>query len=443
MTSTSPESRSGWTLWLLLLAAVQILVLWLSSYSEGNLDDKAVHYYSAARLFAQADKTAPLDGIEHLWLNKLPADRQFRTRNRLHSFAVYPVYGGILRAVCAAWPGDQPPHSFSIPVKLSFLILFLLALGWLLAITAAHPVDGILAASCLLLGGLGLSVPFFAPAAGHGMAFLAYAPRGPAILLILAAFACFARDRNWLAGASLLLAFAWHAGFAAVAVPCTLGAFAITLCDRANNTRIRIIGAILTAGLALVLTRLGSGPFLPYTVWLPAGLVILFLLAGPKVVLAPLWRATASLAAFLFLTETVTLALGYTPCLEGLVRITGNPLVAEIPARLTGIRHLAGLALTLTVTLGLINMALPNRMEFNRKRLILLAGATCGLCIGIVWGMSQWPTAGRKAAIFLHSEEGLAARKIPSAGALETLDPRQETAFFAALGDYLLAPKTP
>ena len=78
MTSTSPESRSGWTLWLLLLAAVQILVLWLSSYSEGNLDDKAVHYYSAARLFAQADKTAPLDGIEHLWLNKLPADRQFR-----------------------------------------------------------------------------------------------------------------------------------------------------------------------------------------------------------------------------------------------------------------------------------------------------------------------------------------------------------------------------
>jgi hypothetical protein len=258
--------------------------------------------------------------------------------------------------------------------------------------------------------------------------------------MILAAFACFARGRGVLAAVSLLLAFGWHAGFAAVAVPCAAGAIAITLCDRAGSHYIRVMTAILTFILALSYIHCLPGPVLQFPVWIPTGFVMAFLLAGPVLTVDPIWRATASLAAFLFLSMGVVVALQYPPVRDWLIHLTGNPLVAEIPNRLTGVRHLAALALALTALTGVLNGLLPARLTARTRHILLLSSATLVLAACAALGLTQWPTAGHKAAVFLHAEEGLRARPVPTGASLDALDPRREDSFFAALGDYLLSP---
>jgi hypothetical protein len=112
-------------------------------------------------------------------------------------------------------------------------------------------------------------------------------------------------------------------------------------------------------------------------------------------------------------------------------------------APLAGIRHLASLALALSVLVGLLNRLLSFRLVTRDRLNALLAAASFGLAIAIGFGMGQWPEAGHHFAIMLHAEEGLQARPLPSSAALPMLNPKQETAFFAALGDYLLTPPRP
>jgi hypothetical protein len=426
-------------LWLLLLAALQLLVLWMAGFAEGPLKDKSVRYYAASRVFASQEQVLSLEEAETAWLHKLPPDRQSTLRNRLHVYAVTPLYNGVLRSLCAAWPGERPPYSYSIPVKVAFLLLFLFALGWLHLVTAPHPMDGVLAAGCLLMAALGVVVPLLGPAANPEMDLMT-APQGSAMVLILASFACFARGRGILAAVSLLLALGWHAGFAAVTVPCAIAAFGITLCDRVGSQYIRSVTAIFTLLLALLFVRLTPGPFLLYPVWIPAALVCLFLLAGPALTLDPLWRATASLAAFLLLTYGIELALGHEALREQLIRSAAGPLAAEMPVRLTGIRHLAALVLSTTALTGLLNSLLPGQLSSRARRTVLLAAASAVLAVCAGAGMLQWPKAGRKAALFLHAEEGIKVRPVPAASSLPLLDPKQEASFFAALGDFLLVP---
>jgi hypothetical protein len=435
------ESRSGWTLLLLFLATVQLVIFWMAGYSEGPLADKAVRYYSAARLFARESRVSPLNGAEQAWLNKLSFEQDARLRPRLHTYAVSPVFSAVLRSLCSAWPGAMPPYSYSIPVKVSSLLLFLFALGWLLLMTGAYPVDGVLAAACLIMAALGLSLPLLAPAAGRDMDFMAATPQGSAALLVLASFACFTRSRGVLAAASLLLAAGWHAGFAAIAGPCAAGAFGVSLCNRAGSREIRIIAAILTLALALLCVHLRPGPLLQHPVWIPAALVILFLLTGPATP-DPAWRATSSLAAFLFLSLGADLALGHPPLREALLHLGVKPLFLDA-APLAGVRHLASLALAVSVLIGLLDRMRPFRLVPKDRLNALMAAATFGLAVAIASGMRQWPRAGHNFAIILHAEEGLQARPLPGTAALPMLNPKQEAAFFAALGDYLLTPPRP
>ena len=125
-----PTRAAGWRtgLWaslLTLAAALQILALWLAAYRTGNLDDKAVHYYSAARLAASPDRVRAIEAAIPDWLNKLPPNRHFRLTNRLHSAANYLVPSLLLRGLCAA----GPPDSFSVAVKAALAMAFALALG--------------------------------------------------------------------------------------------------------------------------------------------------------------------------------------------------------------------------------------------------------------------------------------------------------------------------
>ena len=66
-----------------LLAAVMIalsmlhtVVVWLSSYSRGDCDDKAVHYYSSSYVLAAASARAAVLDTLPAWLEKLPASRK-------------------------------------------------------------------------------------------------------------------------------------------------------------------------------------------------------------------------------------------------------------------------------------------------------------------------------------------------------------------------------
>ncbi len=416
----------------------QFLILWLLAYSGGNLGDKAVHYYSAARLFASPAAAKALAEAEPAWMFRLNPNDRLRIRSRLHGYANYPLSDSLIRLFCSTRTGSRPLASWSFPVNISFFLLFLLALGWLIAVTARDPVDTLVLFAVLMAAAFRFALPAMAPAADPSAAFLSLAPEGAASLLLFASFACFARSHYLLMGASLLMAFAWHAGFAAVAVPCALLSFGLARIDRAGNRDVRMLTAILVALAAVVLGWLLPGPFRHYQTWIPAGLLIVFLLAGPQADSPPL-RAAASLCCLLLSLLFVQAFLGSSGPHNWLVRVTGNPFVAEIPARLSGLRYLASLALPLTVILGMLERLLPLSLSIKWRHAALTLLFAAGLIASFALKVNEWPWAGRHTALLLHAEEGLWSRTPPAPEALPALDPRHETAFFSALGDFLLS----
>lgn len=433
----SDQSWRGWTIGLIAAAACQLLILWFAQYSPHDLEDKAVHYYSAARLFADDGKIKALDAAEPVWMKKIPVQHVEQLKSHLHTYATSPFGYLLIRGFCALSPGDSPPAAYTFPVKLAFFLLFLLALGWLIAVTYHHDFDAVLVMACLLMAALNLCVATIAPVSDPSFDFLSYVPHGSATLLILAAFACFSRGNGILAAISLLLAACWHTGFAAAVVPCTALAFGLTLCDRAGSHYVRIMTAILMALGGVLLNRFMPGAGIHYEIWIPLFFIVLFLLIGPMT-LHPAWRATASLAAFLFLTLALNELIGHASFRNWLIRITGNSLVAELPVRLTAIRHLASLALPIVVIIGLLNRILPFSFRDRPRRIALLGVTTLGLIVAYGAGMTRWPQAARHIALFIHAEDEDPNRPSRTEHALSGLDPRRESEFFVALGDFLL-----
>ncbi|MFO7535947.1 MAG: hypothetical protein R6X19_09765 [Kiritimatiellia bacterium] len=434
---TSPFMRSL-TFGLIAGSVCQFLILWLLAYSGGTLADKAVHYYSAARLFASPTAAKALAEAEPAWMSRLNPDDRLRIRNRLHGYVNYPLSDSLIRLFCSARTGDQPLASWSFPVNISFFLLFLLALGWLIAVTARNPVDTLVLFAVLMAAAFQFALPALAPAADPSAAFLSLAPEGAATLLLFVSFACFARSHHLLMGASLLLAFAWHAGFAAVAVPCALLSFGLARIDRAGNRDVRMLTAILVALAAVVLGWLLPGPFQYFQTWIPAGLLIAFLLAGPQAD-SPALRTAASLCGLLLWLLLVRAFLGLDGPRHWLIRVTGNPFVTDIPVRLSGLRHLAALALPVTITLGMLDRLLPLSLAVKWRHVVLTLLFASGLIAAFALKINEWPGAGRHAALLLHAEEGRWTRTPTAPEALPALDPRHETAFFSALGDFLLS----
>lgn len=436
------QSWRGWTIALIAAAACQLLILWFAQYSPHDLDDKAIHYYSAARLFADEGKIKALDAAEPTWLNTIPVRHVEQLKHHLHTYATSPFGYLLIRGFCALAPGDGPPVAYTFPVKLSFLLLFLLALGWLIGVTYQHDLDAVLVMACLLMAALNLCVSMIAPVSDSSVDFLSYVPQGSATLLILAAFACFSRGNGILAAISLLLAACWHTGFAAAVVPCTALAFGLTLIDRAGSAYVRSMAAILMVLCGVLLNRFMPGTDMHYALWIPLFFTVLVLLIGPMT-LHPAWRATASLAAFLFLTLALDELIGVASFRNWLMRITGSSLVSELPVRLTAIRHLASLALPIVIIIGLLNRILPSSFSDRPRRIALLGVTTLGLIVAYGAGMPKWPQAARHLALFIHAEDEYPNRPSLSEDALSRLDPRREREFFVALGDFLLDSRAP
>ena len=430
--------RTGlWTSLLTLAAALQLLALWLAAYRPGNLDDKAVHYYSAARLAASPDRVRAVEAAIPAWLNKLPPNRHFRLTNRLHSAANYLVPGLLLRGLCAS----GPPDSFSVAVKAALALAFALALLALVALTARHPPDLAFALACALAAGLGFSWSTLAPPAAAGMGPLTSVPRGSALLLLPAAWSALARRRWIAAGIALLLIAGWHAGLAALALPIMLLAFGLTAGAATAPLLLRLFAALLPALLAHLLTRAFPEPAPATALWIPIGVFGVILMAGPMLRRNPGLDAAAALGLFLFLLLAADRLATHPPLIDGLARITGNALVRELPARLSGVRHLTALALPLALLAGLLEAALPDRFLDTLKRRAGPPLALIGLVAVLAAGGDAWPRAGRNLALIFHAEEGRTPRPQITAAQLPHLDPRQEARFFLTLGDFLMAPR--
>jgi hypothetical protein len=414
----------------------------MAAYGRGNLEDRAVHYYNAGRLFAGQNAVHQLRMAEPAWMHKLNPDQRSRTQSRLKGYANTAIPDSILHLLCATTPANAPPVSLDKPVRNAFLLLFLLALGWLVAATLGHPIDALLLTACLMLAAFGFVLNALAPAADPSMSFLIDDPRGMASLMILASFACFARGRVLLAILSLLLAAGCHAGLAVVTVPCALLSFGLTLCDRADSRYIRFLLALLVVLSSLFLSRYMAGSLFHPQVCIPAGFIILFLLAGFEAS-HPGLRASASLAAFLFLTLVVGVTVQHPPVLKWLIKVTGNNLIEELPTRLTAVRHLVSLALPLAAVLGLMDRFLPDLFPNRIRQQVLLSLASLGLVWALAAGQVPWTKARQDMAAFFQAGESAAARTAPSSRDLPSLDPRHEAAFFTALGDYLLSNPRP
>lgn len=434
------HSLRTWTIALLAAAACQLLIFWFAQYSPRTPEDKALHYYHGARLFAGEAKIKALHAAEPAWVKRLTTDEILRLKSQLHHYAASPFGDLLIRGFCAAAPGSGPPAAYTFPVKLSFLLLFLLALGWLIAVTYPCDFDAVLALACLLMAALSLCVPLIAPVSDPSVDLLSYVPHGSATLLIFAAFACFSRGRGILAAVSLLLAACWHTGFAAVVVPCTALSFGLTLCDRAGSHYVRFMTAILMTLGGILLDRFMPESGMRYEIWIPLFFIVLFLLIGPQT-LHPAWRATSSLATFLFLTLVLNELILHPPVQNWLIRITGNNQVPAVPISLTAIRHLASLALPIIVILGLLNRILPFSFQGRAHRIALLGVTTLGLIVAFGAGMPKWPQAARHIALFLHAEGESPNRKPVTEDQLPRLDSRRQNEFFIALGDFLLDSK--
>jgi hypothetical protein len=414
-----------------------MLIVWMAAGTGGSLDDKAVRYFHAARLYADKASIQAVRLATPSWLGRLDLDQRSRLHTRLGNLANSAIPDSLLRLMYAARLGKAAPASPGIPVTITDLLLFLFALGWLIAVTHGHPADMILVFACLLLAAAGLVPHALAPPSDPVMSYLNHAPRGSAMMLIMASFACFARGRGLLAGISLVLAAGWHAGLAAMTVPCALLSFGLTICDRAGSRYIQVMLAVLVVLGGLALRQIIPGPSLQPSIWIPAGFIILFLLAGQNIS-HPALLASASLGAFLFLTLAITASLSYPPFLDWLIKVTGDTRVGELPGRLTAARHLAAIALPLAALFGVLDRSLPGLLTERARRRALLTLATLGLAFACAAGRHQWPHAYRNLAACFHVETETTARTTPSPRNLASLDPRHEAAFFTALGDFLL-----
>ena len=138
------------------LFMVYLASLWIGVYPGGDLDDKAVHYYSAARLFASADHVESLAVARSAWLDALPSrEAKFRTDNRLSSYRNYLLPSSLLRVVAEMdRPSrNEPPESFSRPLKAAFLFLYLAGLGCIVGVTWRRPALMVLLLASLTLAG--------------------------------------------------------------------------------------------------------------------------------------------------------------------------------------------------------------------------------------------------------------------------------------------------
>ena len=427
---------------IVLLMIAYLSIIWIACYDRGELDDKAVYYYSAARLYSDRAHAQAIAAARPGWLGRLEGRDKYILANRLSCFANYTIPSSLSRFIMQieAPAEGSPPCSYTRPVKIAFFLLYLFGLAWIAAICWPGPLMSVFLFTCLVAASFTrLPLAWITPIPPSDMVYFHFVPRGSAILLLAGAFAAFQKRRLLPAGISCLLIFGWHFGFALAVVPLALLAFGLAAAARIWPMRARVIlaGALILAG-GLV-SAAGAGPLLLARLWIPLSIICLLITSRGAPLRKP-WLDAALLAgAYLFFAQTAIIIFADPRVLGWSLAVTGNLIVAEYSFRLLGSTHVAATVLLAAAGVGILAAAFRRLSELRQKGVFLSAALVLlAFAAYINLGMVKMVADGRCA--FFWPEDAFLRRQQLGPGDLCKLDPANHASFYASLGDFLLRP---
>lgn len=425
------------------LALIHLSVLWMSCYPQDDLDDKAVHYYCAARLYTDHVHAEAIAKALPAWLSQLDTARQrFRTDNRVSIYANYVIPSSLVRLIAQIdRPSDQsPPRSYTRPLKIAFLLLHVFGLFWIFAVTWRRPFVSVFLFACLTIASFRISLSWITQCPPEDMLFLIYVPRGSAVLLFVGAFAAFQQRKRLIGGISLLLLFGWHFGSSALIVPLAVLSYSLTRAAqlRSRWTRIGIVGVLTLLGGTLT-TFVTPSPLLT-RLWIPLLVVCLLMLAGRAISHNPFVTAVTLAATYLLLAQTATILLANPRMTGWLCAATGNALAAELPMRLTGSMQVAAIALVLATGVGSLNAVAVRWISVSWQKRVFLVAALVLFIYAVYAHRDKERRLWTARCAFFQVDDAQVVRQQPTSKTLDKLDPRYEASFFASLGDFILCP---
>ena len=257
--SNTGEKYPRWLRYLsagfVLIAGIYLCLLWVASYNRDNYDDKAVHYYCAARLCANVQEVKAIEKARPIWVAKLPSDKQFRHEFRLSSSMLYLLPSLVFRVACEKYRTScGPPSSFSLPFRNASFLLNVFGLLLICILSFRYPVPGVVAMICLLVSSFDFAIPRLLQvgrnAGNYGWSFLYYGPWGSAHLVLFAAFFAYVMQQWIVMAICLMLIPVWHVGCGALWVPMALASFGLgKLCVHPH----RRVGGIVIGGLFILM----------------------------------------------------------------------------------------------------------------------------------------------------------------------------------------------
>jgi len=433
---------SPWVVRILSLFAAGLLaVLWIVCYPACDVDDKAVHYYSAARLFAGSGPARAVDAALPEWLCRVGTNEhsRFRLQNRIVSFRNYLVPSALLRLAAGldrAAPGE-PPRSFTRPLRAAFFLAHAAALCWILAVSWRSPALLFLVLTALVIAAHPGVPAWLAAAPRKDMGFLIYVPRGSAILVLLGALAALQQSRWWLALAGVLLVFGWHGGFACVGVPLAGCAAGIAVACRAGFPRVRYALAGTLVLLAVAASFAAQGWMARCQIWCPLVIAGGWLLRGGRAA-NPCRDAAVWAAGFLGMTGLLRVLLDQRGVLPGVIHLLDNELAGEIPLRVGGLAQVAAailLASLAGVAVSGLAKGRPGRAWIAALLPLVMVGFMAVCAYHFSHGIRA---AARRDNVFFRGGDDKVIRLVVTESALADLDPGRPPSFFASLGDFLL-----
>jgi hypothetical protein len=434
------------------LLILHLVAMYLMLYDPKDWDDKAVHYYSAAYLFAGRDARHQIRDARRAWTEGISRSKARRLNGRLksaHNYLLADVLIGTARACVTPATGSSPGLSFAFHVKAAFLTLLLGALLWLSWVTRARPL-----LSVLLLAGLSLTATasldllLLADRPLYNMRPLHYVPRASAAIVFMAVLVCGAQRRYRELTVSAVLLALWHFGFSLMVIPPVLVAL---LLARAFDSRLVETHLPLRTARWLWITALAGGALLALG-WLIPSLSnwVRLLLPIAVVAFAQSLRSRDETAGalrllvlaagfYLAVSQLEILIVGNSAIGRWLMAATQNPLIAEIPDRLSATRYWAAILLVA----GLVFVGLE-RLRDGLPRLPATAWKTTGTALAVAFAMlALWQAGwlygwiGSRGVPFF-TDEGRAVELVRvDPDTLTALNPRNEPVFFFSLAEYL------
>jgi len=373
------------------------------------------------------------------WIAKLPPKKQFRIDNRLSSFRTYLLPSAVLRIFCEKYrsSSNAAPSSFSLPFRNAVFVAHVLALCLILVPAFRAPVAGGIIMLCFIAASFhSFNLTCVAPASGDDTYYLHYIPRCSAIFVSAAAFLAFAQ-RQWITAVIMfLLIFFWHAGSALIWCPLILAAWGLSSVGLCKYKKGRIV-VIASLFLLSVLFSAFIDLLDQLRLWFPLIIFSLAIVINSRLPQS-LTKTLMATAAFLFLTQLVIILFDMFSVGEWFVRVTGNPLVATIPDRLEGTRHIASVTLLMLILLIAARFTTEHYKLSHIRNVILVGFQMVVLLLGI-WANHKVLRALISGKLPFFSESDAHIKRVSTNYyTLDSLDPNQEETFFASLGDFLI-----